>query len=375
MIYMDHAATTPVDVNTLGAMTPYFLSKWGNPSSLYGFGREARVAVEEARRRVATSFNCNENEVFFTSGGTESDNWAIKGVAFANMGRGKHIITTTIEHHAVLRSCQWLETLGFEVTYLEPDKTGFIHSDSLRKAIRKDTILVSVMLVNNEIGTMQDIKVLADVAHEYGAYMHTDAVQAYGHVDTDVEALCVDLMSISGHKVGAPKGIGALYIKTGTIISPLLHGGEQEMGYRAGTENVPYIVALGHRAKKAKQMVFDKSRRSAMRYFASSLQKEFPSCKLNGHPYIHVDNNVSVTFPGYNAEEIAEFLAMHDVCCSTGSACNASSNEPSHVLLAIGLSIEDANATLRFTVGDNTTKEDIDKVIRVLKDAIETMGG
>ena len=375
MIYMDYAATTPVDINTFGTMTPYFLSKWGNPSSLYGFGKEARAAVEEARRRVAASFNCYEDEVFFTSGGTESDNWAIKGVAFANMGRGKHIITSAIEHHAVLRSCEWLESIGFEVTYLKPDKTGLISTDALKKAIRKDTILVSIMLVNNEIGTMQDIKALSEVAHEYGAYMHTDAVQAYGHVSTDVDLLGVDLMSVSGHKVGAPKGVGALYVKSGTAICPLLHGGEQEMGRRAGTENVPYIVAFGHQATKIKKMTFDKSRRSAMRYLASSLQKEIPGCKLNGHPNLRSDNNVSVTFPGYNAEEVAEFLSMHDVCCSTGSACNASSNEPSHVLLAIGLSIEDANATLRFTVGDNTTKEDIDKVIRVLKDAIETLGG
>jgi len=365
---MDHAATTYTKQEVLEEMMPYFKEVYGNPSSVHSFGREARKAVDLARERTAAALNASPEEIYFTAGGTESDNWAIKGVALANKDRGNHIITTSIEHHAVLHTCQYLEKMGFEVTYLPVDSYGLVDPEQVKEAITDKTILISVMFANNEIGTIEPIKEIGQIARERGIYFHTDAVQAVGQVPIDVKDMNIDLLSLSAHKFYGPKGVGALYIRKGVKLHPFMHGGAQERNRRAGTENVPGIVGLGKAIELATSNLEETSKRlTAMRdRLISGVLNNIEYVRLNGHPTKRLPGNANFSFEFIEGESLLLSLDMKGIAASSGSACTSGSLDPSHVLLAIGLPHEIAHGSLRLTLGDDNTDEDIDYVLEVL---------
>ena len=369
-VYMDYAATTPVQPEVLEAMLPYFSERFGNPSSLYALAREAKEAVEEARGRVAAAIGADPGEVFFTAGGTEADNWAIKGTALR--GKGDHIVTSAIEHHAVIQPCRALERQGYRVTYLPVDEFGRVDPADAEDAIADETILVSVMAANNEIGTIQPIRAIADIAHDHGVPFHTDAVQAIGAYPVDVDDMGADLLALSAHKFGGPKGAGALYIRRGTRVGTFMDGGAQERGRRAGTENVPGIVGLGRAIEVATADIEGHSRRlAAMRdRLIRGILDDIPDTRLNGHPVERLANNVSVAFRYVEGESILLLLDALGIAASTGSACTSASLEPSHVLTACGLPHEEAHGSLRLTLGSRNTEEDVDYVLSVLPGVI-----
>jgi len=367
-IYLDHAATTPTHPEVVKAMLPYFTDAFGNPSSIYSYGLEAKGAIEEARTKVAELIGARSEEIIFTSGGTEADNFALKGVAYASEHKGNHIITTPIEHHAVMEACKFLERRGFRITYLSVDEYGLVNPQDVKKAITDKTILISVMHASNEIGTIEPISEIGKIAKEAGVYFHTDAVQAVGHIPVNVDELKVDLLSISAHKLYGPKGTGALYIRKGTKSVSLIHGGEQEKRRRAGTENVPAIVGLGKAMEIAGQtMNREVERLSYLRdKLIEGLVERIDNIRLNGHPRKRLPNNVNVSVDFVEGESMLLNLDLEGICASTGSACSSSSLEPSHVLLALGLPAEQAHGSLRFTLGRESTEADVERVLEVL---------
>lgn len=368
IVYMDHAATTMVHPDVVEAMVPYLHDHFGNPSSIYSIARDAKEAVDGARNRVGRALDAPPGEVFFTSGGTESDNWAIKGVAFANRKRGDHIITSAIEHHAVLHTCQYLEKQGFRVTYLPVDRYGLVDPAELERAMTDKTVLVSVMYANNEIGTIEPVRELAAVAHDHGALFHTDAVQAAGHLPISIRDDDVDLFSLSAHKFNGPKGTGALYIRKGVKIDNLLHGGGQERNKRAGTENLAGIVGMGKAIEIATTDLAGKAREvTGMRErLRSGILESISNARLNGHPEKRLPGNLNISFEFIEGESMILLLDSLGICASTGSACTSGSLEPSHVLLATGLPAEVAHGSLRLTIDSDNTKEDVDYVLGVL---------
>ena len=372
-VYLDHAATTYVDKEVLDEMLPYFSEKFGNASSIYSFARESRTAIGKARSQIAKTLNASDGEIYFTGGGSESDNWAIKGIASKNGKKGKHIITSKIEHHAVLHTCEYLEKKGYEITYLDVDEKGFVSLDELKDAIREDTILVSIMFANNEIGTIQPIEEIGRICHERGVYFHTDAVQAFGSVRKLLDAMHRDLLSLSGHKIYGPKGIGALFIRKGVKIDTLVHGGAQERGMRAGTENLAGIVGLGRAAELAQEHMDENAKRlCAMRdRLIREVLEKVPYARLNGDPVKRLPNNANFCFEYIEGESLLLRLDMCGIAGSSGSACTSGSLDPSHVLLAIGLPHEIAHGSLRLTLGKRTTEEDIDYVIEKIGPIIE----
>lgn len=373
--YFDHAATTPTDKAVAETMLSYMTDAFGNPSSVHAYGREARKEVALARESVASLIGADANEIFFTSGGSESDNFALKGVALANRKRGDHIITTQVEHHAVLHTCQWLEQNGFRVTYLPVDEYGMIRLEDLKAAITDRTILISVIFANNEVGTIQPIREIGAIAKEKGVYFHTDAVQAAGSVPIDVKAMQIDLLSLSAHKIYGPKGVGAIYIRRGVNIQPVQLGGAQERNMRAGTENVPGIIGLGMAAKLAQRDFAGKNARLTRlrdRLIDGILEK-IPDVILNGHPTKRLPGNVNFSFRYVEGESLLLNLDMKGVCASSGSACTSGSLDPSHVLLAMGLSHEVAHGSLRLSLGRVNTDEDIDYLLETLPPIIERL--
>lgn len=374
MYYFDNSATTPISEKVLEAMMPYLTSSYGNASSIYSLGRESRKAIDKARDQVAKALNCDSKEIYFTNSGTESDNWAIKGVAYGNKDKGKHIITSSIEHHAVLHTCKYLEKQGFEVTYLPVNKNGLIEIKDLIEAIRPDTILISIMYANNEIGTVQPIEEIGEIAKEKNIYFHTDAVQAIGNIDIDLQKLNIDLLSLSGHKFNGPKGIGALYIKNGTKVENLLHGGSQEKGKRPSTENVAGIVGLGKAIELATKDIAKKEKYlKNLREYAIENLLEIPNTILNGDREKRLPGNVNVCFEYIEGESILLMLDQHNICASSGSACTSGSLDPSHVLLAIGLPHEIAHGSLRLTFSERNTKEEIDYLLNLLPPIIQRL--
>ncbi len=367
-IYMDNAATTKPRKEVIDKMLPFITENYGNPSSIYKIARENKNAVDEARDNIAKAINANTNEIYFTAGGSESDNWCLKGIADSYSGKGKHIITTAIEHHAILHACEYLESKGFEVTYLPVDEYGIISMEDLKNAIREDTILISVMFANNEIGSIQPIAEIGKLAHEKGIVFHTDAVQALGHVPIDVEEMNIDLLSASGHKLYGPKGIGMLYIRKGIKIKPLIHGGAQERNRRAGTENVPGIVGFGEACRLANEELDKESKRLiALRdKLINGILTAIPHSRLNGHPTKRLPGNVNISFEFIEGESMLLLLDMKGVCASSGSACTSGSLDPSHVLLAIGLPHEKAHGSLRLTLGHFNTEDEVDFIIKEL---------
>lgn len=374
-VYLDYAATTPTSPEVVQAMLPYFTEMFGNPSSIYSYGQEAMEAIEIARARVARLISARTEEIVFTSGGTEADNFALKGVAFANENRGNHIITTTIEHHAVLESARFLEQRGFRLTYLPVDKYGLVDPSDIKKAMTSKTILVSVMHANNEVGTIEPIVEIGRITREAGIYFHTDAVQAVGHIPVSVNELGVDLLAMSAHKLCGPKGVGALYIRKGTRITSLLHGGEQEKRRRASTENVPGIVGLGKATELAQQEMDEEARRLTLLRdkLNKGLLERIEDTQLNGHPTQRLPNNVSTSVAYVEGESMCLNLDLAGICASTGSACSSASAEPSHVLLALGMPPQQAHSTLRFTLGKWTTADDIERVLEVLPGVVEKL--
>jgi len=371
-IYLDYAATTPTHPEVVKAMLPYFTEAFGNPSSIHSYGQEAKGAIEEARVKVASLISARGEEIVFTSGGTEADNFAIKGVAFANESRGNHIITSSVEHHAVIETCKFLEKRGFRVTYLPVDEYGLVDFNDVRKAITDKTILISVMRANNEMGTIEPIAEIDKIAKEAGVYFHTDAVQAVGHIPVDVDDLGVDLLSMSAHKLYGPKGVGALYIRKGTKLTSFMHGGEQERRRRASTENVPGIVGFGKAAELARQEMSEEAERlTCLRdRLVKGLLERIDHTRLNGHPIMRLPNNVNISVDFVEGESMLLNLDLEGICASTGSACSSSSLEPSHMLLAMGLSHEQAHGSLRFSLGKWTTEEDIERVLDVLPSVV-----
>lgn len=365
-VYADNAATTSVSPEVLSAMLPYFGSEYGNPSSLYGLGRKSAEAIAEARTKIASLLGAKPNEIFFTSCGSESDNWAIKGAAHANMSKGKHIISTVYEHHAVLHTLDALKKDGFEVTLLEVDGEGLITPEQLEKAIRPDTILIAMMYANNEIGTILPIKELAEVAHAHKILFFTDAVQAVGNVPINVADLGVDMLSLSGHKIHAPKGIGALYVKTGTRLHNLIDGGGQERRRRGGTENVAYIVGLAKALEIAIEQLPDMERIKKMRDRLASEISKIPATRINGSMEQRLPGNLNVAFEFIEGESLILLLDMAGIAASTGSACSTASLEPSHVLLSIGLPHEKAHGSLRLSLSHENTDEDVDYILEKL---------
>ena len=374
-VYLDYSATTPVKEEVLNEMIPYFTEKFGNPSSLYDKGLESKDAITEARERVASLINARAGEVFFTAGGTESDNWAVFGSAEALKSKGNHIITTKIEHHAMLHSCEFLEKQGYDITYLSIDKDGYISLDELEKAITDKTVLISIMMVNNEIGTVQPIKEACAIAKKHGVLFHTDAVQALGNVEIDVKDLGIDLMSMSSHKIYGPKGTGALYIRKGVRIANYLHGGAQENRKRAGTENLPGIIGFGKAAELSKANFENHVKHcSELRnYLKDRILNEIPDTYVNGTMEHRHPGNLNITFKYIEGESILLLLNQFGISVSTGSACSSTSLNPSHVLTALGVPVEMIHGTIRFTVGDFTTKEDIDYVIENLKTIVSRL--
>jgi cysteine desulfurase len=374
-VYMDYAATTPMHADVVQAMIPYMSGMFGNPSSGHSFGQEARAAVEEARAQVALLLGAAGDEIVFTSGGTESDNLAIKGVAYANRDKGNHIITTLVEHLAVLEPCRFLQTQGFDVTYLPVDKYGMIDPKTIEKAITKKTILISVMYANNEVGTVEPVIEIGNIAKSKGIYFHTDAVQAVGHVPLNVEGLNVDLLSVSAHKLSGPKGVGALYVRAGTKITSFLHGGEQEHALRASTENVTGIVGLGKAAEIAGGEIAAESKRivKLRDRLIKDLFDRIDNVRLNGHPKKRLPNNINVSFDNAEGQTVASHLDMAGVAVSTASACQAGHKGPSHVLTAMGYTPEEARNSIRFSLGRESTLDDIDHVMEVLPPIVKKL--
>ena len=371
-VYMDNAATTALRRDVLDAMMPYLTDIYGNPSSLHYFGQEAHKAVENARHQVASALNAEDNEIVFTGCGTEADNMALKGIAEKYQSKGKHIITSSVEHHAILHTCEYLEKHGFEVTYLPVDEYGMVKAEQVRDAIRSDTILVSIMFANNEVGTIMPIKEIGAVCREKGVFFHTDAVQAVGHVAIDVKAMNIDLLSLSAHNLHGPKGVGALYIRKGIVVPPLLHGGAQERRKRAGTENVAGIVGLGKAIEIACSDIEGTSKR--MCYLRDKLingiEASIPEVKLNGHRTERLPGNVNFSIKYIEGESILLLIDLTGIAASSGSACTSGSLDPSHVLLAMGMPHETAHGSLRLTLGDDTTEDDIDYVLEVLPEIV-----
>ncbi len=375
LIYLDNAATTKTAAEVVDAMLPYFTEQYGNPSSIYSLGRTGKEAVTEARETIAHSLGARSDEIYFTAGGSEADNWAIKAVAEAYGEKGKHIITSAIEHHAVLHTCQYLEKHGFEVTYVGVDEQGILKLDELKAAIRPDTILISVMFANNEIGTLQPIEEIGEIAGSHGILFHTDAVQAYGQLPIDVDRYHIDMLSASGHKLNGPKGIGFLYIRKGLRIRSFVHGGGQERARRAGTENVPGIVGIGAAAGRAFRIMEEKTaKETELRdYLIDRIEQEVPYCRLNGDRRLRLPNNVNFSFRFVEGESLLMMLDMEGICASSGSACTSGSLDPSHVLLAIGLPHEIAHGSLRLTLSEENTKEQMDMVVAAVKRIVERL--
>lgn len=374
-VYLDYSATTPVKKEVLDEMTPYFTEHYGNPSSLYSIAQESKEALEKARARVAKLINADVNEVFFTAGGSESDNWALEGVVDALKGKGNHIITTKIEHHAILHTAEFLEKHGIDVTYVGIGEDGRVDPAEIEAAITDKTVLISVMYVNNEIGTIQPIKEISDIAKKHSITFHTDAVQALGNVHIDVKEQGIDLMSMSSHKIYGPKGIGAMYIKRGTKISNLIHGGAQESKKRAGTENLPGIVGFGKAAELAYEHLDEHINKvSELRnYFIDQVTSKIPYTKVNGSMEYRHPGNANISFEFIEGESMLILLDMNGIAVSTGSACSSKSLTPSHVLSALGIPVENIHGTLRFTIGDFTTKEDVDYVVEKLVEIVEKL--
>lgn len=375
-VYLDNAATTYVSSEVLNEMLPCFNAIYGNANSIHGFGRDAAAIVDRARDRIAAAINAKSaNEIYFTSGGTEADNWAIKGLAHANASKGKHIITSAIEHHAVLEACAALEKQGFEITYLPVDSTGLVKITELLRAIRPDTILISIMAVNNEVGTIQNIKTIAKTAHENGILFHADAVQALGALRLDVQDMEIDALSISAHKIYGPKGIGALYVKNGVRIENLIDGGSQERGKRGGTLNVPAIAGFGKAAEIAvRDLVINQQKlRSIREYFLAKLKENIDYIQINGHPHQKIQGTVSVSFEMIEGESLLMLLDLDGVAVSTASACTSNSLLPSHVLKAMGIEDDLAQGTIRFSFGKNTSKADVDYALEVLTGAVKKL--
>ena len=375
LIYLDNAATTKTSEEVVAAMLPYFTEYCGNPSSVYEFASESKKAVSNARRTIAETLGAQENEIYFTAGGSEADNWALKATAEAYQSKGKHIITTKIEHHAILHTAEYLEKRGFEITYIGVDENGVVKVDELEKAIRPDTILISVMFANNEIGTIQPIKEIGEIAKKHGVLFHTDAVQAYGQLPINVDELHIDMLSSSGHKLNGPKGIGFLYIRKGVKIRSFVHGGAQERKRRAGTENVPGIVGYGKAAEiAAKTMKERTAKEIELRdHLIDRVLAEVPYTRLNGHRTNRLPNNANFSFQFVEGESLLILLDNNGICGSSGSACTSGSLDPSHVLLAIGLPHEIAHGSLRLTLSAETTMEDIDFVVDCIKQIIERL--
>ena len=375
LIYLDNAATTKTSEEVVAAMLPYFTEYYGNPSSVYEFASESKKAVSNARRTIAETLGAQENEIYFTAGGSEADNWALKATAEAYQSKGKHIITTKIEHHAILHTAEYLEKRGFEITYIGVDENGVVKVDELEKAIRPDTILISVMFANNEIGTIQPIKEIGEIAKKHGVLFHTDAVQAYGQLPINVDELHIDMLSSSGHKLNGPKGIGFLYIRKGVKIRSFVHGGAQERKRRAGTENGPGIVGYGKAAEiAAKTMKERTAKEIELRdHLIDRVLAEVPYTRLNGHRTNRLPNNANFSFQFVEGESLLILLDNNGICASSGSACTSGSLDPSHVLLAIGLPHEIAHGSLRLTLSAETTMEDIDFVVDCIKQIIERL--
>ncbi len=367
-IYFDNAATTPVRKEVYDEILPYFMQYYGNASSVYTIARESKKALEKARQQVAKALNADTEEIYFTAGGSESDNFALKGIAEAMQKKGKHIITTQIEHHAILHTCEYLQQRGFEITYLPVDEYGKIRLEDLEKAIRKDTILISVMFANNEIGTIQPIKQIGEIARQKGIYFHTDAVQAVGHVKIDVKEMNIDLLSLSGHKLCAPKGIGAIYIKKGVAIQPFIHGGAQEKKRRAGTENIAGIVGLGKAIELANEEIEENTKKLVFLRdkLINGILENIPYSKLNGHPTNRLPGNCNISFDFIEGEAMLLLLDSKGIAASSGSACTSGSLDPSHVLLAIGLPHEKAHGSLRMTLEHYNTEQEVDTVLKEL---------
>lgn len=374
-LYLDNAATTNTAPEVLEAMLPYFTEKFGNPSSVYTFAAGNKEVVDVQRDRIAATLGAKSNEIYFTAGGSEADNWALKATADAYRDKGNHIITTKIEHHAILHTAQYLEKNGYEVTYLDVDEDGKVRLEDLKKAIRPETILISVMFANNEIGTIEPIKEIGQIAHEHGILFHTDAVQAYGQLPINVDECHIDMLSASGHKLNGPKGIGFLYIRKGVKIRSFIHGGAQERKRRAGTENVPGIVGIGTAAKRAADTREERmaSEVEVRDYLIDRVLKEIPYSRLNGHRTDRLPNNANFSFQFIEGESLLIMLDGKGICASSGSACTSGSLDPSHVLLAIGLPHEIAHGSLRLTINEEITKEDIDYVVENLKAIIERL--
>lgn len=375
MIYLDNAATTKTAPEVVDAMLPYFSEYYGNASTIYSLGAESKKAMDHARQTIADSLGAKPEEIYFTAGGSESDNWALKATAEAYASKGKHIITTKIEHHAILHTCEYLEKRGFEITYLNVDRDGLISLDELKAAIRPDTILISVMFANNEIGTIEPIAEIGEIAKEHGVLFHTDAVQAYAQVPINVDEMHIDMLSASGHKLNGPKGIGFLYIRKGVKIRSFVHGGAQERSRRAGTENIPGIVGLGAAVERAMRIMDTKTRKEIelRDYLIGRLENEIPHCWLNGHRTKRLPNNINFSFLFIEGESMLIMLDMKGICASSGSACTSGSLDPSHVLLAIGLKHEEAHGSLRLTLSEETTKEEMDIVAEEVKRIVQRL--
>ena len=375
MIYLDNAATTKTAPEVVDAMLPYFSEYYGNASTIYSLGAESKKAMDHARQTIADSLGAKPEEIYFTAGGSESDNWALKATAEAYASKGKHIITTKIEHHAILHTCEYLEKRGFEITYLNVARDGLISLDELKAAIRPDTILISVMFANNEIGTIEPIAEIGEIAKEHGVLFHTDAVQAYAQVPINVDEMHIDMLSASGHKLNGPKGIGFLYIRKGVKIRSFVHGGAQERSRRAGTENIPGIVGLGAAVERAMRIMDTKTRKEIelRDYLIGRLENEIPHCWLNGHRTKRLPNNINFSFLFIEGESMLIMLDMKGICASSGSACTSGSLDPSHVLLAIGLKHEEAHGSLRLTLSEESTKEEMDIVAEEVKKIVQRL--
>ena len=372
IIYLDNSATTPIKSEVLQEMMPYLTTEYGNASSLYSVGRSAKRAIEKARNRVAELLNCNHNEIYFTGGGSESDNIALKGFVYANKEKGNHIITSKIEHPAILETCKTLERQGFEVSYINVNEDGIIDVEELRKSIKTNTILISVMTANNEVGTVQPIEEIAKIAHDNNVVFHTDAVQAIGNVQIDVEKMRIDMLSLSSHKINGPKGVGALYIKNGIEVEKFINGGHQEKDRRAGTENVAGIVGIGKAAEIARKNMETHIRNlSKIRdYYIKKVQKEIPNIRINGSMENRLPGNANISFKGINASELIFKLDERGICVSSGSACSSGNTNPSHVLTAMNVPEVYLNSAIRTTFGDNNTFEQVDYVVKILKQII-----
>ena len=372
-VYMDHAATTSTHPEVIRAMQPYFHDKFANPSGIYSIAKENHRVIEDSRQMIADTLHARKNEIYFTAGGSEGDNWALKDIADVYKEKGKHIITTKIEHHGILHTCEYLEQHGFDVTYLDVDTNGRVDLEQMERAIRKDTILISVMFANNEIGTMEPIELIGKIARNHHILFHTDAVQAYGQVPIDVEQLQIDLLTASGHKFRGPKGTGFLYAKEGIKMQSYIHGGAQEQGLRAGTENVPGIVGLATAAYIAdatmeRRLIYETEIRD---YMIQQILETIPYCRLNGHRRNRLPNNINISFEFIDSGALLVMLDTLGICASGGSACTSASRKPSHVLQAIGLSDELSRGTIRLTIGEETTKKDADYVIACIRELVE----